>query len=268
MRPGKGLVFILSFLFLTIITEAGTLPRKVKVADLFTPSEIKLLKSGEILTYASMKGKGEAFAGGVSDLLPRKAGSLYDYPSTYSVVSVEKVFFRGGYGDSRKISERITDYPALKGMKYHSLSEGRAKTLIIESSLSGEKKVLQEGNGTLWVDRFTIMDNRLGTISFRGETWSSRGVVMSWNINTEHVSRFAMKIFEPGDYRVYKYFVYDRQAGGWFFCSIQLMRVRSDIMKSINLLKPENMCNRIRGETVHILRLLGHNRMEDMAAFR
>jgi len=268
MRPVKSVLIILTFIFIPVIVESGPLPRRVRISELFTPSEIRLLKQGRIITYARMEGKGEARAGGVADPLPAGAGYLYDYPSGYSVVSVEKIFFKGGAGDSGKISGRITDYPALKGMMYHSLSEGKAKILIIESYLSGESSVKREKDGTLHISKFTIRDNRLGVIPFRGETWSGRGVVVSRSVNYGAVSRFALKIFEPGDYRVYKYFIYDRGAGGWFYCSIQLMRVRSDIMKSIDLLKPENICNRLRGETVHILGLLGENRTGELAAFR
>jgi hypothetical protein len=82
------------------------------------------------------------------------------------------------------------------------------------------------------------------------------------------VSRYGMKVFEPGDYRIYKFIIYDKTAGGWFYCSVQLMRVKSDIMKNLDLLKPENICNRLRGDTVHILGLIGINRKSELAAFR
>lgn len=266
MKRTALILFLLCLIpaFISAESSSGT----IKIGDIFSPSEIKLLRRGGILTYARMDGKGEASSGGAAVSFPHGAGRLYDYPSGYSVASVEKVFFRGGPEDAVKIFEKVTDFPALKGMKYYSISEGRAIPLILESYLSGNRFVKQDGESRFASSYFTIKDNRLGTIPFRSEAWGGNGTVYASSICSGQVSRFGMKIFEPGDYRIYKFIIYDRLSGGWFYCSVQLMRVRSDIMKSLDLLRPENICNRLRGETVHILGLLGHNRSGELAAFR
>lgn len=264
----KYYLIISIFVSISLYVSADSVPRVIRVTDIVSSSEIELLKKGRILSYARMDGKGEVFTGGAAPSFPRGAGSMYDYPSGYSIAAVEKVFFKGENGQSGIIFDKIKDYNALKGMKYYSLSEGRAMPLILESFQSGNSTVNYNGVSGSVISCFTIKDNRLGAIPLRSEAWIDNGAVYASGICSGSVTRFGMKIFEPGDYRIYKFFIYDKTAGGWFYCSVQLMRVRSDIMKSIDLLKPENICNRLRGDTVHMLGLLGYDRRGELAAFR
>lgn len=265
MKLRAFVILLLCFVPVFIAAEQSG---NIKISDIFSPSEIELLRKGGIITYARMEGKGEASAGGMKASFPRGAGRIYDDPAGYSVASVEKAFFKGPPSDYAAIFEKVTDYPALKGMRYYSISEGRAIPLILESWISGNSSLKKDRETRFSSSYFTIKDNRLGTIPFRGEAWGSGGAVYVSSICSGHVSRFGMKVFQPGDYRVYKFIIYDRGGGGWFYCSVQLMRVRSGIMKSLDLLRPENICNRLRGETVHILGLLGHDRSGELAAFR
>jgi hypothetical protein len=259
-------IILLISLSLSISADAAPPPFGIK--DIISPGEKAVLLRGNILTYARIEGKGEVFAGGAGVSFPGRAGRMYDYPSGYSVAAVEKAFFKGDAAMGEIIFNRLIDFPALRGMQYYSLSEGKAIPLILDSRVSGNSSIKQEIGGKSAVSYFTIKDNRLGTIPFSSKVWSGNAALSSISVCSGTVSRFGMKVFEPGDYRAYKFLVYDKTAGGWFYCSVQLMRVRSEIMKSLDLLKPENICNRLRGETVHILRLLGIDRRGDLAAFR
>ncbi len=267
-RIKRTLSAILFLQIIIIAPHAQTETVNLKLTDVFTMQEIQLVKSGKIITYAKMNGKGEASTAGAAVSFPRLTVSAYDNPSGYSVAAVEKAFFKGDISEWQLIFDKLGDYPAFKGMQYYSLSEGKAKTLIPGSWLSGEKSLFKSGDMAHSSGYFTIRDNRLGTIPFRGEVHGRRGSVYSVSVCSGQVSRFGMRIFEPGDYRVYKFFVYDKSSGGWFYCSVQLMMVRSDIMRSLDLLKPENICNRLRGETLHLFGLIGHGRNGELAAFR
>lgn len=263
-------IIMVTFLLLSVsfFISADSAPSVIRTSEIISHREMAVLTQGGILSYARIEGKGEASAGGVKVSFPEGAGRLFDYPSGYSVAAVEKVFFKGNDSLGDKIFNRLTDYSALKGMQYYSLSEGRAMPLILDSMMSGSSSVKQEIGGKSAVSYFTIKDNRLGTIPFKSKVWCGSGAVYSVSECSGAVSRFGMKVFEPGDYRVYKFIVYDKTSNGWFYCSVQLMRVRSGIMKRLDLLKPENICNRLRGETVHILGLIGVNRSRELAAFR
>jgi len=261
-------LFIILLLSLSIFISADAALPRFSIADIISPGEKGVLLKGGIITYARIEGKGEVFAGVVKASLPDKAGSLYDYPSGYSIAAVEKFFFKADAALGESMFNRLLDYSSLKGMEYYSLSEGRVIPLILDSRASGGSSIKEEIGGKSAVSFFTIKDNRLGVIPFSSKVCSGNGVLSVTGICSGTVTRFGMKVFEPGDYRVYKYLAYDKTAGGWFYCSVQLMRVRSDILKRFDLLKPENICNRLRGETVHILKLIGIRRTVDMAAFR
>ena len=207
----KKTLSALLFLQIIIFTpHAQTETANLKLSDIFTSAEIQLVKSGKILTYAKMEGKGEAATGGDAVSFPRVNVSAYENPAGYSVAAVEKAFFKGDISEQKSIFEKLRDYPQLKGMQYYSLSEGKPKTLILGSWLSGDKYLSQNGDEKVSSGYFTIKDNRLGTIPFRGEVHGRNGSVYSMSVCTVRVSRFGMRIFEPGDYRVYKYIVYDK----------------------------------------------------------
>jgi len=263
-------IILVTFLLLSIsiFISAESAPVAIRTAEIISQREMAVLTKGGIISYARIEGKGETYTGGAKASFPEGAGRLFDNPSGYSVAAVEKVFFKGDASLGDGIFNRITDYAALKGMQYYSLSEKRSMSLILDSSISGSSSVKQEIGGKSAVSYFTIKDNRLGTIPFKSRVWYGNGSVYSVSECSGSVSRFGMKVFEPGDYRVYKFIVYDKTSNGWFYCSVQLMRVRSGIMKRLDLLKPENICNRLRGETVHILGLVGINRSSELAAFR
>ena len=267
--PVKKLLFSITLILIIAASPSSESSQtSFKLQEIFTPQEIGHVRTGRILGYARIEGKGEAYVNGISVSFPRGAGSIYDNPWGYSVAAVEKAFCKGDLSEGGMIFRRLGDYPALQGMQYYSISENKPKTLILASWLSGGSSVKGSGEDLTSHSYFTIKDNRLGTIPFRGEVRSGRGTVYAASICSGSVSRYGMRIFEPGDYRAYKFFIYDKGAGGWFYCSVQLMRVRSDIMKSLDLLKPENICNRLRGETVHLLSLFGHDRSARIAAFR
>ncbi len=264
----RYIVSIALMISLSLFISADAAPPRFSISDIITPGEKTVLLRGGILTYARIEGKGEVFAGGTGVTFPERAGRIYDYPSGYSVAAVEKVFFKGDASMGETIFNSLKDFPALRGMQYYSISEGKSIPLILDSRVSGSSSIKQEIGGKSSVSYFTIKDNRLGTIPFSSKVWIGNLALSSTGVCSGTVSRFGMKVFEPGDYRVYKFLVYDKTAGGWFYCSVQLMRVRSDIMKRLDLLKPENICNRLRGETVHILGLFGINRSIDLVAFR
>lgn len=261
------LLSALSF-FLILLISDGYTQQNPRLSDIFTPGETAFLKKGEILTYARIDGKGEVYSGSLHVSFPAGAGLFYDNPSGYSVAAVEKCFFSGELSERNRIFEALKEGSSFKGMKYFSITGGRVQPLVLESYTYGNRDDSVKGDGASSLFNFTIRDNRLGVIPFRSEVSMSGGSIRVVNISSGRVSRFGMKVFEPGDYRVYRFVMYDRGAGGWFYCSVQLMRVRSDIMKSLDLLKPENICNRLRGETVHLLSLFGHDRSARIAAFR
>ena len=173
-----------------------------------------------------------------------------------------------------KIYRTLTGFSALKGMSYYSQTQGTISTLILD----GYKIKSPEDNVVIntkdrdipekIISHFAVKDNRLGSLYFRSEFINNGDNFIVNNTSIGNSTKFGMKIFNSGDYSIHKIFIYDRTLKGYFFYTTQFMKVRSDILNKINLIKPESFGNRIRAENVHFLKSLGIDRTGKLAAFK
>jgi hypothetical protein len=54
---------IIILFILSLVTSADSAPPRLRLSDIITPQEKRLLVRGDILTYAKMTDKGDAFRG-------------------------------------------------------------------------------------------------------------------------------------------------------------------------------------------------------------
>ena len=186
----------------------------------------------------------------------------------YDVIIIEKAYLKitPSASSDLRILNVLTARSGLKGMKYYSISDSTTSKLILESfsvrscddrSFIADKRtdVIQPGSESF----FLIKDNRLGTICFNGTVVFQNGNFYETDASCGSVSRMGMKVFNNGGYVIKHYLMKDESGGGYFYCSVQLMKVESSIMKKLDLLKPENFANRVRGETVHFFGRMGYD---------
>jgi len=248
-----------------IFFSAGT---ESSIPQIFPSAEKLMLREGKIMTFVYMKGKGNAVSN-VSDVaMFLNISALPAGWDKYDVVLVEKAYLKVKVSESSriKIFNTITARSRLKGMKYYSISESGIKSLILEScrvrSCRDRSYVADEILSTIPArseSSFVIKDNRLGTICFNGSVEYRDGLFIENNVSCGKVSRLGMRVFNDGGYVVKHYIVPDESGGGYFYCSVQIMKVESSIMKKLDLLNPENFGNRLRGETVHFFRRMGYD---------
>jgi len=242
----------------------------------FTANELKLARDGEFLTAVSLTGKGEVHSGGVEKILPVKNSYIKASASDYDMVAVEKGFFymEGNSLNRQKIYNSLTDFSQLKGMIYYSMTEGGNISLILDSyKMQSDddyiKKNTRDKNiPEAVLSHFAIKDNRLGILKFKSEFISRGGNFIMINTSTGTSSRFGMKIFNPGDYRIYKILIYDKNFKGYYFYTVQYMKVRSGILSKFDLIKPESFGNRVRADNIHFLKSIGADRPAKLAAFK
>lgn len=269
-KSGLPAVFILVLALISSFSPATGLSP-------FNTAEKSLLRSGIIMTFAYMKDSGEAESN-VEDI-PSFLNPVVsaDNLQRYDVVIVEKAYLKiaPSTHTDLKIFNTLTNRSTLRGMKYYSITDGAATELILESYrvnscndrratrdiIAGE--VLSEDNSF-----FIIRDNRLGAICFNGIVVSQNGNFYETDISCGSVTRMGMKVFNSGGYVIRHYLVKDQAGGGYFYCSVQTMKLESSIMKRFNLLKPENFGNRIRGETIHFFKRLGYDLSSKLQVFR
>jgi len=245
-------------------------------SNFFTAKEAGTALSGEFLTSVILKGKGTVSSGGVEKGHPVMNSYLTVSSADYDMVAVEKGFFHleGNSFNRQKIHRALTDFSILKGMQYYSQTQIGNSTLILDSyRLSSRNDYSTENVNDKNIpsasqSHFSIKDNRLGMLTFKSEFITSGDNFISVNTLTGRASKYGMDIFYPGDYRIYKFLIYDKKRKGYFFYTAQFMRVRSSILNKIDLIKPESFGNRVRAENIHFLKSIGIDRSWKLAAFK
>jgi hypothetical protein len=240
----------------------------------FTDNEIKFSLKGEFLTSVSLKGSGNAVSGPVENTLPAKNMYLNETISGFDMIAIDKGFFNMEDDKNReRIYKSLTDFSNLKNMKYYSQSDKGNAVLIIKSYKidSSENSISQNKKDNIpekTIFRFAIEDNRLGLLTFKSElVYDGENFIMT-NTLSKGVTKLGMNIFNPGDYKIYKFFIYDKKSKGYFFYTVQFMKVRSNVLNKFNLIKPESFGNRVRAENIHFLKSIGINRSGKLAAFK
>ena len=265
--------FILTaFIFTSLLSAAPVINSK----DFFTSGESRIAVSGEFLTSVLLKGKGDVKSGGVEKSSPVQNSYLTVSSADYDMVAVEKGFFPmdGNIWNRQKIHKSLTDFSVLKGMQYYSQTQNGNATLIVDSYRVPSKNDYSTENindkfiPSASLSHFSIKDNRLGLLTFKSEFFSSGEDFISINTLTGRASKFGMDIFYPGDYRIYKFFIYDKKLKGYYFYTAQFMKVRSSILSRLDLVKPESFGNRVRAENIHFLKSIGIDRSWKIAAFK
>jgi len=248
----------------------------LSIKSFFTTAEMKLAVSGEFLTSVSLKGKGEVHSPGVETFTPVKNSYIAVSSYGYDMAAVEKGFFpmEGNSSNRLKIFKSLTDFSLLKGMSYYSMTEGKNIPLVLESYRIQtpedyiKENIKDKNIPESSLSHFAIKDNRLGLLTFKCEFICSGENFISVNTSTGNSSKFGMSIFYPGDYRIYKIFIYDRKLKGYFFYTVQYMKVRSSILSKIDLIKPESFGNRVRAENIHFMKNTGIDKSGKLAAFK
>lgn len=273
MHNFKTLFLILTAVLFFNVSYSVT---SLSLNSFFTVNERRYAVNSEFLTAVSLTGKGEVHSYGVENSSPVRNSFIAASPSDYDMVAVEKGFFyMEGNGSNRdKIYRSLTDFSALKGMTYYSQTSGSNSTLILDSwkiqsqddyiKMNIKGKAIPESA----LSHFAIKDNRLGLLTFKSEFKTSGENFIVINTSTGTSSRFGMKIFYPGDYKIYKVLIYDKNLKGYYFYTAQFMKVRSSILSKMDLIKPESFANRVRAESIHFLKSLGADRSGKLAAFR
>lgn len=272
MKSKTATLFILLFFSALSFYNAESSPPVI-----FSQREKMLLVGGNPMTFVYMKGKGNAVSNVPDTACFLNISALPSGWDMYDVVIVEKAYLklRPGAASLLKIFNTMTNRSGLKGMKYYSISEEGIKKLVLESfrvkSCSDRAYVRDEVFSALSPRSesvFVIKDNRLGTICFNGTVEFRDGMFIETDVSCGKVSRMGMGIFNDGGYVIKHYVLPDASGGGFFYCSVQIMKVESSIMKSLDLLNPHNFGNRIRGETVHFFSRMGYDVSGNIAAFR
>lgn len=238
--------------------------------QLINPDEQKLVVDGKILTTAYLVNH-EIFSNHLENAsiaaLTLPEGSMKEF-SAYELLAVEKAFipFTLNAENFLTLFNSLTAYSQLAGMPYYSRTDKRLQPYILSSFrvdppendvlVDDEKHDAIPSGYSAYV---VIEDNRFGKLLMRNTISVQNNNLVIHNRTLEPMSKFFIPINRSGEYQQQIWLMYDDDAEGFFYYSLQAMRIRSHFFLTLSQLSPENVANRIRALTVHLAGLMGHD---------
>lgn len=233
-------------------------------ADIFfTKREAEKVVQGNIITQAYLKYHNtistEHHNYAIS--IPKTKYTEDTEYSEYEMIAVEKAFLPYSL-DKKTILElynNLTNYSKLSGIHYYSRSEARMRPFILSSfridTPDSKHTIKDSAYSNILPERtnyFRIEDNRFGKLIFESKVYNEENNMIIKNVCIQPMKKFAFTINNKGEYQLTYIFIYDRIAKGFFYYAFHAMRIRSDSILKLGLLRPENFANRLRAITIHM----------------
>ncbi len=262
---------ILTILCLVATAIFADVSADLSVSTFFTAEQQAAVVNGDILPQMWVKynAKNENSVESIS--IPTTKYNNEDY-SVYEVVTDERFFIPYKLNDESKLKfyNVLTSYSGLKGMQYYSRRAGKASLLIKKcyrvKSLSDEKlpDITYEKIEPKISNMFLQKDNKLGTLYFKNELFSDSDNFVMVNTCVIPITKALFTINDKNEYKIYSFFIYDAEAGGYFCYSFQVLRVKLDSVLKSGMISPTTFSNRLRASTVHLYKMLGIDKSDKL----
>lgn len=257
-------------MMLAVIPATAFSYEKPLLDQLINPDEQKMVVEGKILTTAYLENHrifSNYLENASIEALTMPHASMTDF-SAYELLAVEKAFIPFVLNSENFLAlfNSLTAYSQLSGMRYFSLTDKRLKPYILSSFrinypdkdvlLNDEKHDALPSDYSAYV---MIEDNRFGKLLMRNNISVQNNNLVIRNQTLEPMSKLFIPINKSGEYEQQVWLMYDDDAKGFFYYSLQAMRIRSGFFLKLSQLTPDNVANRIRALTVHLAGLMGHD---------
>ena len=263
-----SILTILCFVAVAIFADVSA---DLSVSTFFTAEQQTAVVNGDILPQMWVKynAKNENSVESIS--IPTTKYNNEDY-SVYEVVTDERFFIPYKLNDESKLKfyNVLTSYSGLKGMQYYSRRAGKASLLIKKcyrvKSLSDEKlpDITYDKIEPKISNMFLQKDNKLGTLYFKNELFSDSDNFVMVNTCVIPITKALFTINDKNEYKIYSFFIYDAEAGGYFCYSFQVLRVKLDSVLKSGMISPTTFSNRLRASTVHLYKMLGIDKSDKL----
>ncbi|OHD15972.1 MAG: hypothetical protein A2086_11110 [Spirochaetes bacterium GWD1_27_9] len=233
----------------------------VSLNDIFTTSDIEKLKKGDLIARMYLKYNPSNVNTDLEIKIPKTKFTSEDY-SVYEMIVDDKAFIPYNLTDESKLKlyNSLTSYSKLKGMQYFSRRIGQTQTLILNSfridssnNRSQKDDITYSKIEPMTTNYFLQEDNKFGKLVFKSELYNNDNDFVLVNTCAQAIFPFSNK----GDYKIISFFIYDSEAQGYFYYSVNLMRIRIGLEILVKKTDATLFSNRIRAGTVHIAKLLG-----------
>ncbi|MBQ3922426.1 MAG: hypothetical protein II707_03945, partial [Spirochaetales bacterium] len=262
---------ILTILCLVATAIFADVSADLSVSTFFTAEQHSAVVNGDILPQMWVKYNAKNENSVESIAIPTTKYNNEDY-SVYEVVTDERFFIPYKLNDESKLKfyNVLTSYSGLKGMQYYSRRAGKASLLIKKcyrvKSLSDEKlpDITYEKIEPKISNMFLQKDNKLGTLYFKNELFSDSDNFVMVNTCVIPITKALFTINDKNEYKIYSFFIYDAEAGGYFCYSFQVLRVKLDSVLKSGMISPTTSSNRLRASTVHLYKMLGIDKSDKL----
>ncbi len=262
---------ILTILCLVATAIFADVSADLSVSTFFTAEQQTEVVNGDILPQMWVKYNAKNENSVESITIPTTKYNNEDY-SVYEVVTDERFFIPYKLNDESKLKfyNVLTSYSGLKGMQYYSRRAGKASLLIKKcyrvKSLSDEKlpDITYEKIEPKISNMFLQKDNKLGTLYFKNELFSDSDNFVMVNTCVIPITKALFTINDKNEYKIYSFFIYDAEAGGYFCYSFQVLRVKLDSVLKSGMISPTTFSNRLRASTVHLYKMLGIDKSDKL----
>ena len=262
---------ILTILCLVATAIFADVSADLSVSTFFTAEQQTAVVNGDILPQMWVKYNAKNENSVESIAIPTTKYNNEDY-SVYEVVTDERFFIPYELNDESKLKfyNVLTSYSGLKGMQYYSRRAGKASLLIKKcyrvKSLSDEKlpDITYDKIEPKISNMFLQKDNKLGTLYFKNELFSDSDNFVMVNTCVIPITKALFTINDKNEYKIYSFFIYDAEAGGYFCYSFQVLRVKLDSVLKSGMISPTTFSNRLRASTVHLYKMLGIDKSDKL----
>ncbi len=255
--PLSALIFLISGACYVYGEEA------VSAGTFFDLKEKKAVLEGEIITGV-FRNTG---TGGRKAAVPKTRFTREDYPA-YEIVITEKAFIPYTLNGSAavRLFNNLAAYSKLSGTCYYSVTDKKVETLILRSTRVEDSVKLTPLRDNVYggvrgetISYFKIEDNRFGDTVFKSRIYSEGDNFIVKNISTHPLKKFGFTVNESGEYHFTFFFLYDKDAKGYFYYAAQALRVRSVYFQKLGIVSSESFANRLRAMTVYFAGLMGRD---------
>lgn len=241
------------------------------LSDFFKADELPKVKNGDIIARMYLKHNSVKENTHLSITEPKSKYIDVDL-IPYEMICDEKTFFPYNLTQESKLKlyNTFVSYSKLKGMQYYSLR--KVHQLIMESYRIKSPKDKHKINDPVYdkiypkiTNYFLQEDNKFGKLIFKSDIYNEGNNFVIVNTCMQPIKKF-ISINKKEEYKFYTFFIYDKESNGYFYYSISAMRIRLEILITTGIfgikLRPTTFSNRLRATTIHLLKLLGIDRMD------
>jgi hypothetical protein len=253
-----------ALIIIFILIGFSLFSQQITLENIFTPEEIQKTKSGEITARMFLKNDPQGVNTHKKMDVPKTQYTKEDF-SKYEMVVDEKAFIPYTLTNESKLKfyNALTSFSKAKGMLYYSRRIAQVQQLILNcytvKSGTSKKQIADPVFSEVrpYIENYFVQeDNKFGIHTFKNEIYNEGDNFVMINSNMDAIVPLSSK----GEYKFISFFIYDKQSEGYYYYSINSMKINPMFLKLLtDRTNATLFSNRLRAMSVHFAKMIGLN---------